>query len=88
MSDNDEIIRLLTDIRNLAADEAMSRKKVVEESIRLQRIATRRQMLAIIVGIGLTIVAILAVFIMFGSSYEQEKKSVEPHIAKPVVRPD
>jgi hypothetical protein len=62
VNDNAEIVRLLTEIRDLASQEAISRKKMVEESLRLQRLSVRRQMIGLVIIaliIGGTILAVL-----------------------------
>jgi hypothetical protein len=56
VSNDDAIIRLLTEIRENQREEIAWRKKVIEESVRLQRAALRWQRLALLVG-GLVIAA-------------------------------
>jgi hypothetical protein len=50
MSSDEEIIRLLTEIRDNLQEEAAWRRKVSDESVRLQQLGIRQQRIAIIVG--------------------------------------
>ena len=64
MSNDDAIIKLLTEIRDNQREEIAWRKKVAEESLRLQRTAVSWQRIALVV-VGLTIIAgILGVVFM------------------------
>ena len=51
MNSDNEIIRLLTEIRDQTRDEIAWRKKVMEESLKISRLGLRRQKLAMIVGL-------------------------------------
>lgn len=49
MDKQDQIIELLTEIRDLQREERDWRRKAVEESVHLQRVAIQRQMLALVI---------------------------------------
>jgi hypothetical protein len=77
VDDNAEVIRLLTEIRDIAAEDAISRRKMVEESLRLQRVAVRRQLYGLAI-IGLIIIgAALAIFLAAGSSENRPEKNLQ-----------
>ena len=56
MGENDVVVRLLTEIRDNQREEIAWRNKVIEESLRLQRIAVRWQRIGLVVA-GLIVVA-------------------------------
>ena len=58
MDNHDAIIRLLTEIRDNQREEIAWRRKIIEESVHLQRLGVRRQMLGLVI-VGLMIVAFL-----------------------------
>jgi hypothetical protein len=60
MDKQDIIIQLLTEIRDSQREEIAWRKKLVEESVRLQQVGVRRQLL------GLAIAAIGGLLILVG----------------------
>jgi hypothetical protein len=62
MTNDEEIIRLLTEIRDNLREEAAWRRKVADESVRLQRLGIRQHRIAVIVG-GLIIIGGILVFI-------------------------
>ena len=51
MNSENEIIRLLTEIRDQAREEIAWRKKIMEESLRIGRLGLRRQQIALISGL-------------------------------------
>jgi hypothetical protein len=58
MTTDEEIIRLLTEIRDNQLEDIAWRRKVTEDSIRLQRLGFRSQRIGLAIG-GLAIVAAL-----------------------------
>jgi len=56
VGENDVVVRLLTEIRDNQREEIAWRNKVIEESLRLQRIAVRWQRIGLVVA-GLIVVA-------------------------------
>jgi len=62
MDKEDAIIRLLTEIRDNLCEETTWRKKVIEDSVRLQQLGVRRQLLGLAIG-GLAIVAAVGILI-------------------------
>lgn len=55
MDNDNAIIQLLTEIRDNQREESAWRKKVIEESVRLQRVAVRWQRIALVAA-GLLII--------------------------------
>jgi len=56
MASEEEIIRLLTEIRDKLREESEWRRKVADDSVRLQRLGIRQHKIALAVG-GFAIVA-------------------------------
>ena len=60
MTSDEEIIRLLTEIRDNLREESDWRRKVADDSVRLQRLGIRQHRIGLAVG-GLAIIAALVV---------------------------
>lgn len=69
MSNDDAIIQLLREIRDLQREEIVWRKKVMEEALVLQRSALRWQRLALVMGVGLIVAGVLGILWLFGLLY-------------------
>lgn len=58
MDKQDQIIELLTEIRDLQREERDWRRKAVEESVHLQRVGVQRQLLGLMIVVPLILGAV------------------------------
>jgi hypothetical protein len=65
MNREDAIIRLLTEILDNQREEAERRAKIIEESLRLQRLTVRRQSIGIVIGVFMIVAGIIAIALYF-----------------------
>jgi hypothetical protein len=88
MNDNAEVIKLLTEIRDVIIEEGIGRKKIVEESLRLQRVAVRRQMMGLVVAVLIIVGAVLAVFVATRSDESRQEKNTQSTVGQKAQPPD
>ena len=65
MNREDAIVRLLTEILDNQREEAERCAKIIEESLRLQRLTVRRQSIGIVIGVFMIVAGIIAIALYF-----------------------